>query len=76
MKYTPVTVKWDLRYEAKAWCTQQFGRTRENTSAWSKMPWWGQPVQGKRYNINAICNYRFYFLDPEHATMFKLRFYS
>ena len=76
MKYIPITINWEKRYEAKAWCVGQFGASKKNTRVWTDMQWWAQPVNGKytRKAVDLKCDYRFYFLNPEHATMFKLRF--
>lgn len=50
-------------YHAWKWCRDNFGPSKPtDTTKYSEMPWF-------HYRTSST----FYFKDPEHATMFKLR---
>ena len=66
MKYTAVEISDERRSAAVKWARECFGRSKgENGELrWNEMLW---------YKANVAKGVRFYFRDPQQATLFALR---
>jgi hypothetical protein len=66
MKYTAVEISNERRAEAFKWAREQFGRPKGEYGdlPWSEMKW---------FKVSIAKGARFYFRDPQHATLFLLR---
>jgi len=66
MKYTAVEISNERRSEAVKWAREQFGwpKGENGDLPWSEMKW---------FKANVAKGVRFYFRDPQQATLFALR---
>ena len=66
MKYTKIVIAEECRIAATKWAREHFGRSRgENGDLpWNEMIWYKQIIHEGA---------GFYFRNPEHATLFALR---
>lgn len=79
MKHTPVTVSMDDAFKCEKWCQEMFGRSKPTNTKWADMTWFGRSIKDKKTRPAGAFwppkyHYRFYFKDPEHAVLFKLKF--
>lgn len=68
MKYTVVEIPVDRSYGTRQWCHESIGKSKGPSGElkWGEMIWWRLP----NYRKNIV---KFYFRNPEHATLFALR---
>jgi len=66
MTYTKIVIREALRIPATKWARETFGRSKgeDGNLHWDELVWYSQQLK-----IGA----GFYFRNPEHATMFALK---